>query len=179
MAVCSGPSLRFLKEALVLDIFSGEEFWAIKGCGAFSDGRKLSTSNTGELAKAVISIDQSRVPKGSAGWVVSLIESVDATRQLGSAALELCLLASGALDAYVDLRERIRPTDVAAGLLIALEAGARAWLRGTLKPDGALDPGERLRILVSNPALFEPLLSMLKPYLSSGLEFGAGVERGD
>jgi myo-inositol-1(or 4)-monophosphatase len=44
---------------------------------------------------------------------------------LGANALELCYVADGTLDAFVDLREKIRITDFAAAYLIAKEAGAR------------------------------------------------------
>jgi len=167
LAICSGPDMRHLEAGFVLDVFSGREFYAARGRGAFCEGNAISTSRTGKLEEAFISIDVSRLPEG-AGWAEKLASKVDATRQLGSAALELCLLASGAFDAHVDLRGRIRPTDVAAGLLIAKEAGAKAWLRGTLKPAGALSPEERLYIVVANEGLFRPLMGFLAPHLPEG-----------
>jgi myo-inositol-1(or 4)-monophosphatase len=42
----------------------------------------------------------------------------------GANALEICYLAEGSIDAFVDLRMRIRITDIAAAYLIASEAGA-------------------------------------------------------
>ena len=39
----------------------------------------------------------------------------------------MCFVARGFLDAYIDLRGKIRPTDVAAGYLIAKEAGAKIY----------------------------------------------------
>src|ERR671935_265253 len=48
-------------------------------------------------------------------------------RQFGANALEMCFLARGFLDAYIDLRGKIRPTDIAAGYLIAKEAGAKIY----------------------------------------------------
>ena len=171
MAVCSGPDLRGLREALVLEVFSGREFWAISGEGAFSGQKRLSVSGTADLSKALVSVDKSRL-SGEPEWVSVVASSVGATRQLGSAALELCFLASGITDAHVDLRGRIRPTDVAAGLLIALEAGASVWLRGKLRLGGALDTRERLFIIASSPGLFGVLMELLKPYLGVGLTLG-------
>jgi len=171
MAICSGPELTSVEEALVLEVFSGQEFWAVSGEGAFSDRGELSVSETVELSKALVSLDKSRIT-GEPGWVSVIASNVGATRQLGSAALELCFLASGITDAHIDLRGRIRPTDVAAGLLIALEAGASAWLRGKLRLGGALDMQERLFLLVSNPRLFDVLRGLLRPYLRAGIIIG-------
>ena len=168
MAICSGPDLTSVEEALVLEVFSGREFWAISGEGAFSGQEELSVSETVELSKALVSVDKSRI-SGKQEWISVIASAVGATRQLGSAALELCYLASGVIDAHVDLRGRIRPTDVAAGLLIALEAGASVWLRGKLMLGGALDTQERLFLLASNSGLFDVLRGLLKPYLGVGL----------
>ncbi len=163
MALCDGPDLAGLREGLVLDIFSGREFWAVRGEGAFSDGRPIRVAETEDLSKAVLSIDQSRAPE--ADWVPVVVGHVDAVRQLGSASLELCLVASGVLDGHIDLRGRIRIVDVAAGLLIAREAGACAWLRGSSGREVALRPEEKVRILVANPGLLGKLMEILKPYL--------------
>jgi len=168
MAVCSGPSLTDVSEALVLELFSGQEFWAVSGQGAFSGSARLSVSKTREISKAVVSLDESRL-SGEPGWVTAIASAADATRQLGSAALELCFVASGALDAHVDLRGRIRPMDVAAGILIAREAGAHIWLRGSMRVNGALDTRERVLILASTPGLFDQLKLLLSPYVGAGV----------
>ena len=176
MAVCEGPSITGLEEALVLEIFSGREFWAILGRGAFSGQRRLSVSRVRELKEAVLCVDKSHITRETGAWVLDLACSVDATRQLGSASLELCLVASGCVDGYVDLRDRIRPTDVAAGVLIAREAGARVWLRGKLKPEVALSHEEKVRVVAANPDLFAKLAELLEPYMPGGgilLEPGA------
>ena len=168
MATCSGRSLSSLETALVMDIFSGREFWAVAGTGAYLGEERISVSRTRDLSKAVVSLDKSRL-EGDPSWVISVASKVDATRQLGSAALELCYVASGTLDAHVDLRGRIRPTDVAAGLLIAREAGAWAWVKGQRDPRGELSLEERLLIFVSNPWLFEQMRNLLKPYSWGGM----------
>ena len=53
-------------------------------------------------------------------------------RLLGASALELCYVACGRLDGFVDLRNTLRVTDAAAGILICREAGGRVTL-----PDGS------------------------------------------
>jgi len=168
LATCRGPSLEGLEEGLVLEVFSGREFWAISGRGAYCGSEALSVSTTKDLSRALVSVDQSHLSKATPEWAYEVIEAVEAVRQLGSAALELCLLAAGVFDAHVDLRGRIRPTDVAAGLLIAVEAGAVAWVRGSIRPEVALRPDEKLRMLVSNRALFDHLKRILATFLPEG-----------
>ena len=168
MAVCTGPSLEHLKEALVLEVFSGQEFWAVSGRGAFSSSGPIEVSKTAELSEAVVSVDKSRVRRGTGGWVLDIAYSVSATRQLGAASLELCQVARGVFDAHVDLREYIRPTDVAAGVLIAREAGACVWLKGRREPKVALALDEKVCLIAANPSLFEQLACLLRPYMAGG-----------
>ncbi len=172
MAVCDGPNLRHLKEALVLDIFTGREFWAIRGQGAFSDGHEIRASGTKDLSEALVSVDQSG--SRELGWVSEVVRRVDATRQLGSASMELCLVASGVLDASVDLRNKLRTTDVAAGFLITVEAGALIWLHGSSDPAGALKPDEKVSFIVASRGIFDSLLQILKPYIPEGVLLPGG-----
>jgi myo-inositol-1(or 4)-monophosphatase len=55
--------------------------------------------------------------------LMPLISNMRKLRQLGSVALEICYVASGRLDACVDLRHKIRATDLASAYLIVREAG--------------------------------------------------------
>ena len=49
-------------------------------------------------------------------------------RLLGSCALELCMVAQGSLDLYIDFRRFVRIVDMAAALVIVQEAGGRSWM---------------------------------------------------
>ena len=67
------------------------------------------------------------VSRSSVNSVVRLAPLVSATKRqvhFGANALELCYLADGRIDAFVDIRGKIRITDFAAAFLIAKEAGA-------------------------------------------------------
>jgi myo-inositol-1(or 4)-monophosphatase len=85
--------------------------------------------------------------------VARLIGSVRDIRRIGAAAVDLCFVAAGRLDAYFE--EGLGPWDLAAGELIAREAGCRT---GDFD-GGPARPGE---VLVSNPALFGPMLALLR-----------------
>ncbi len=111
---------------------SGETFTAERGGGAFLDGEPISVSSCTALAKALVGIGYTYVAEVRGHQAVEtarLIPVVRDIRRLGSAALDLCFVACGRLDAYVE--RGLKPWDLAAGRLIATEAGARvAGLHG-------------------------------------------------
>ena len=100
--------------ALVRHLVSGEEFTASAGGGAKLDGRPISPSGCEHGARAMIGVSGRPGPELPV-WQV---------RVLGSAALDLCAVACGRLDAYLDLNSNHGVWDYAAGVLICSEAGA-------------------------------------------------------
>jgi myo-inositol-1(or 4)-monophosphatase len=115
---------------VVVDVAKGECFTATRGGGAFLDDRAL-------LVRERVPLDQRLVATGfnyvrevrvaQAAAVASLLPQVRDIRRLGSAALDLCALAAGRLDGYVE--EGLHEWDLAAGGLVAEEAGARLEVR--------------------------------------------------
>lgn len=110
--------------ALVRDLVHGDRFTYSNGVSRM-DGREISVSGTGDLSDASISLYTYGTEAGSE---VSL--GARRTRTLGSAALELCYVASGRLDGMASLREGLSPTDYAAGRLIVEGAGGVVETRG-------------------------------------------------
>ncbi|NYT01345.1 MAG: bifunctional fructose-bisphosphatase/inositol-phosphate phosphatase [Methanosarcinales archaeon] len=94
--------------------------------------------------------------------ITSLGDRVRRIRTLGSTSLELCYLADGKLDAFVDLRGGLRVVDVAAGMLIVSEAG------GTVSDvDGQHltlreDMWQRTDLIASNGLLHREILGMIR-----------------
>lgn len=90
--------------------------------------------------------------RGQAEVLLGLLPRVRDIRRFGSAALDLCYLAEGQVDAYYE--RGLNLWDLAAGLVIARAAGAVIGdLRGNQPSD--------VFTLASNPALFEPLRALL------------------
>ena len=85
--------------------------------------------------------------------VARLIGQVRDVRRSGAAAYDLCCAAAGRVDVYYE--RWLGPWDVAAGELIAAEAGCRS---------GSFDGGplEPSNVLVAAPALFEPMVELLR-----------------
>lgn len=101
--------------ALVTNTPTGERITAVRGDGAFRDGRRLAPSSVTRVEDAVVAI--SGMPRRVLAW--------KQFRAMGSAALSLCDVASGRLDGMLDaLPDRHGPWDYLGGLLICTEAGA-------------------------------------------------------
>lgn len=132
-----------------------ELFTARRGGGAELDGRPLRPSDTRTLATALVGTGFSYRPDRrvhQARRIAELIGQVRDIRRTGAAAADLCYVAAGRLDVYFE--EHLQPWDLAAGELIAREAGCRT---GTF--DGG--PVHHDQVLVTAPHLFEAMAELL------------------
>ena len=100
--------------ALVANGATGERMTAVRGEGARCDGEPIATATTQRLADSVIAVDS--VPDRYWGW--------RQLRALGSAALALCDVGAGRLDAWIEAHDVVAPWDYLGGMLVAREAGA-------------------------------------------------------
>jgi myo-inositol-1(or 4)-monophosphatase len=140
---------------VVINAATGDEWTATRGGGAWRDGHRLRCSVRTELAQSLVGTgfgyDAGR--RAHQGAVLAqLITQVRDVRRFGAAALDLCAVGEGLLDAYFE--KGLNPWDHAAGGLVATEAGAIvAGLAGA--PPG-LD-----MVVAAPPALFGPLHDLL------------------
>jgi myo-inositol-1(or 4)-monophosphatase len=106
----------------VCDLARGTKYYAEVSRGAYSDPgeSKLCVSETSNLKDFSVSAYTKR-PNTSR--IVGIGDTVRRIRTLGCTSLEMVMVASGKLDAFVDLRGMLRIVDVAAGKLILEEAG--------------------------------------------------------
>lgn len=133
-----------------------ELYAARRGAGATLDGHPIRCSERAEVHLALVATGfgyRAEIRQAQASRVAALIGEIRDVRRLGSAAIDLCHVASGRVDAYYE--EHLNAWDAAAGVLIAAEAGAVATdLRG-----GPARPEE---LLVAAPALHADLLELLR-----------------
>jgi len=111
---------------VVVNVASGEVFAATRGGGSTLDGRPLRVRDVVPLEQCLIATGFNYVAEVralQAAAVGRMLNTVRDIRRLGSAALDLCALAAGRIDGFVE--EGLNPWDRAAGGLIATEAGAR------------------------------------------------------
>lgn len=113
---------------------SGERFTARRGAGAFCGGRPLRVSGCRRLEESLLSVGTVPGRRDLAGRAFArmrtLYDRCQDVRRLGCASLDLCWVAGGRLDGYVE--DFLQPWDYAAGLLVVEEAGGRVTA-----PDGA------------------------------------------
>ncbi|MCS6913281.1 MAG: inositol monophosphatase family protein [Myxococcales bacterium] len=105
----------------------GWTFTAVRGGGAFCNGRPLAVSQTTVLDEALLvtgfPYDKRSSEQDNLAQFAALEKRVHGVRRLGSAALDLALVACGWLDGYWEMK--MKPWDLAAGLLLVEEAGGR------------------------------------------------------
>jgi fructose-1,6-bisphosphatase/inositol monophosphatase family enzyme len=104
-----------LRAALVAHQAGGPRFDALRGAGARRDGEPIRPSGATELGDSIVGL--SGLPPGHLGWAQF--------RALGASALDLCAVASGVLDAFLDCVPHSHgPWDYLGGQLVCQEAGA-------------------------------------------------------
>jgi len=110
----------------------GETFWAVAGAGAFRNGEAIHASPCTVLERAMLGTGfgyDARRRAAQAHWVAAVLPRVRDIRRFGSAAVDLCSVGCARLDAYAE--QGLKPWDLAAGSLVATEAGATvSGLRG-------------------------------------------------
>ncbi len=103
------------RAALVINIATGERFEAVRGGGATRNGEPIAPSGATRLGSSLVGL--SGYPPRRFGW--------KQYRALGASALDLCAVACGRLDAFVDCSRNAHGSwDYLGGMLMCLEAGA-------------------------------------------------------
>jgi myo-inositol-1(or 4)-monophosphatase len=107
----------------------GLTFWATRGTGAYVDQdgvvSEVKVSGATDLAQSLVATGFGYKRGRRATQVralVDIVPNVRDIRRMGAAAIDLCFVASGRVDGYFE--RGLAPWDVAAGALIATEAGA-------------------------------------------------------
>ncbi len=136
----------------------GWEFFAVAGGGAFCGGQRLVVSRVTDLGEALVATgfpyDRRTSSLDNVAQLRAVLHRCQGVRRLGSAALDLALVARGRLDAYWEFK--INPWDVLAGALLVREAGGQV----SAADGGPFDPHGR-QILASNGPLHPQLVEAL------------------
>jgi myo-inositol-1(or 4)-monophosphatase len=164
IAISNEQKLSQVHAGMVTDLVHGATYTAIENKGAFCNGERIFSSTTSTLEDAVIGLDlNTRKTKEVAPKLLDLIQETKHLRHFGANALELCYVAHGLTDAFVDIRGKLRATDVAAGFLILKEAGGIITDLESKIVDIKLDPTQTLKFVASgNPQIHKTILSLIK-----------------
>ena len=147
--------------ALVGDTSRPEALIAARNDGAYSGDQRLHTSKIQHLDDAFISCELNHwAPDAS---LAELMQTCSGLRVYGCASRALCMVATGALDAHIDVRNRLTPESFLAASLLVTEAGGYIC-----RLDGeALGPFQSLQdrttlVAASTKKLAEKIINVLK-----------------
>ena len=131
-----------------------EMFHAVKGGGAWLNGKPIAPSGKESLSHSVVTtgfpVDKDTTTDNNLDNVSRVLPRVRGMRRLGSAAIDLCYVAAGFLDGYWEMN--LHTWDVAAGQLIVQEAGA---CYSHFRTD------RNISVVAAAPLIFETLYSLL------------------
>ena len=145
----------------VYDPTRDELFTAVRGGGAFLNGRPLRVSTSAAIGDAVLATGFPYNVHDRVEEVVSLfgafVGRARAVRRLGAAAIDLCYVAAGRMDAFWE--SDLKPWDIAAGCLILTEAGGQvSGLAG--QPYTSRGRG----LMATNGLLHEPMVAIVRSH---------------
>ncbi|MCL2359107.1 MAG: D-fructose 1,6-bisphosphatase [Nitrososphaerota archaeon] len=162
IAVSSTPYLADVYAGMVADLVHDQTYSAFIGEGAFCNNEPIHTSKAQMLHEACVGLDLNAYKTDLTLDCRKIIQNIKHTRHFGANALEICYVAGGITDAFIDLRGKIRTTDVAAGFLIAKEAGATITDQTNQPINVPLDPKQTLNFVASaNIKLHRQILSLI------------------
>lgn len=162
IAISNTPKIDGVFTGIVMDLCRGDVFTAVKNRGAFLNGKPIQVSDITSLSDSVLRMSLSHVGSTLGKRLVTLLSKSQHDRHLGSAALELCYFAAGFYQSFVDVRKRLRPTDLAAAYLIIKEAGGIVSFPDGNIFDCVLDSKTHLSIIAScSERLHQQILAAL------------------
>ncbi len=125
LSIALGDDLDSIVAGLVMDLFNKDIYWATRGGGAYRNGYRIGVNRPRDMRDLFVSVVIDRSIAKPA--IMNLLSRVKILRFFGSSALELSLVASGHLDAFIDLRGKLRIYDFAPGYLLVKEAGGYVY----------------------------------------------------
>jgi myo-inositol-1(or 4)-monophosphatase len=163
IAVSREPWLRDVETAIVSDIIHDVTYTAQKNMGAFRNGKHIKPSETSEIADAVIGVDLNTFKiEELLAKMEGLFRVGKHFRHFGANALEICYVADGSTDAFIDIRGKLRVTDMVASYLILREAGGIMVTPEGKELDVPLAATQRLSfIAASNRKIYDAIREAL------------------
>lgn len=149
LAFATKDKLSSVTDAVIIDLYTGDMYSASKGKGSFMNGKKITVHKKKPLY-FVVGVDLSGISPSLLQRLSPIISASNHIRHFGAVALELAIFASGRVDLFVDLREKLRITDVAAGYLISLEAGGVIVDKNANPLDSSLGYDQRISFIAAS-----------------------------
>ncbi len=162
LAFATEDRLSSITDGVVADLSNGDTYWASRGRGCFFNGEQIRVHD-GEPVYRIVGVNTSGANGELMRMLDPVFESHNHTRHFGANALEMAMFARGLIDVYIDLRGKIRVQDLAAGYILAKEAGGLV-LDGNLEPlDSDLSYETRLSfVAAANEGILDKVLGEVK-----------------
>ncbi|MBF0558017.1 MAG: hypothetical protein HQL08_04480 [Nitrospirae bacterium] len=119
IAVAEGDTIGSISTAYIINLLSGDEFWARKGAGAFFNGERIYAQQDDIMY--LVAFEAQR-PGHDVPRIMNLLAEARRTRCLGATALDLAYVSYGAISVFVSPSPS-RSFDFAGGWLMVNEAG--------------------------------------------------------
>jgi myo-inositol-1(or 4)-monophosphatase len=164
IALSSKPRLSSVSIAMVIDLFHDITYFAQKDYGAYCNNKRILPSSCNILEDALIGLDINKTNAESFfERIRPFLNKAKHIRHFGANALEVCYVAEGKTEAFIDIRGKLRTTDLAASYLILMESGG---ILTTLENDplnAKLDPKTRVSFVASgNNEIHKKILASLR-----------------
>ncbi|BDQ31647.1 fructose 1,6-bisphosphatase [Nitrosopumilus zosterae] len=161
LAFATENKLSSITDGVITNLANGEMYWASKNKGSFFNDQQIRVRSNDPIYK-IVGVNISGASDNLVKRVLPIFEKHEHLRHFGANALEMAFFARGLLDIFIDLREKIRIQDIAAGYLIVREAGG-LLLDSDLNPlDADLSYDTRISfIAASNQKILDEIMSLI------------------
>lgn len=159
LAFATGDRLSTVSAGVVTDLSNGDMYWATAEGGAYMNGTPIHVRDEDPIYR-IVGVNLSWATPDLTAKMQPLFEDNNHIRHFGANALEMAFFARGLLDAFVDIRGMIRIQDIAAGYIIAREAGG-ILLDEQMRPlDAGLDYETRISfVMAANKDALDSIVS--------------------
>ena len=161
LAFATEDRLSSITDGVITNLSNGEMYWASKNKGAFFNNKQIKVHDKDPIYK-IIGINTSGASTELLKQLEPIFQNHEHTRHFGANALEMALFSRGVMDIFIDLRDKIRIQDIAAGYIIVKESGG-LLLDANLNPlDSDLSYSTRVSfIAAANQKILDEIMSQI------------------
>ncbi len=162
LAFATKNKLSSVTDAVVTNLSNGDLYWATKGQGTYLNNSKIHVQEEKPVYK-IVGVNTSGASPDLMKKLQSVFEQHNHTRHFGANALEMAFFAQGLIDIFIDLRDKIRIQDIAAGYFLIKEAGGLVLDKKLNPLDSDLSYQTRLSfIAAANKEILNDIMSQIK-----------------
>lgn len=162
LAFATKNKLSSVTDAVVTNLSNGDLYWATKGQGTYLNESKIHVHDKKPVYK-IVGVNTSGATPKLMKKLQSVFEQHNHTRHFGANALEMAFFAQGLMDIFIDLRDKIRIQDIAAGYFLIKEAGGLVLDKKLNSLDSDLSYQTRLSfIAATNREILNDIMSQVK-----------------